>query len=148
MAQPLVRGDHVGQRAQQLAARERLGQVGIHAGFDAALEVFGPGHGGHADDRHRRTQLLLIVGRQRQQAYRTRGVQTVHHRHRHGHQDGIERLGRGRAQPFGTVGGDVHRGAGFAKPDRQQLAVDAVVVDHQDAPAFEPDGALVACFGR
>ena len=58
--------------------------MGVHAGVQRRLFVFGKGVGRHGDDGNALCVLPL------QSADGPRGLVAVHHRHLHIHQDGVE----------------------------------------------------------
>jgi hypothetical protein len=107
--------------------RHRLGDEGVHAGFEAMPPVLVKGVGGHRDNRHGRTA--------RQAANRPGRLDAVHFRHLHVHQDQLVIAGAEHFHRFTPVDRNIGIQAdGFEHVERH-LAVDFVVLGEQQAGA-------------
>ena len=110
---------------------ERLGDVPVHPGFEAALAVALHGVGRHGDDRD-----VLTARGPLALADRGGGLEAVHLRHLHVHEDQVERLGAPapRAPPCPLAATTTSCAPLFQQPHRQ-LLVDGVVLGQEDAQA-------------
>ena len=120
---------------QQLFYLEGLGDVVVHARFQAALPVAFHGMGGHRDDGDVAARLLLT------RAQETGGLETVHLGHLNVHEDEVE----GHPSGFGplpgghgllAVAGDGDRVPLLLQDAHGQPLVDGVVLGQQEAEAW------------
>ena len=96
--------------------------VVVHAGIEAALPVLTERVCGHGQDRH---------GGSRAGADRARGLQAVHDRHLHVHQDRVIAALANLLQGFGAVVGEIGVEADALQQLQRDFLVDRVVFDDQ-----------------
>ncbi|EXI88900.1 MAG: hypothetical protein AW11_02003 [Candidatus Accumulibacter regalis] len=110
-----------------MLAVDRLGQIIVHAGGEAAFPVTVHGVGGHRDDR-----LSPLASGHFGRADPARCFEPVHDRHHHVHQHDVEAFA---TQPINGGLAVLHQcdavTPAFEQPDRQ-LLVDGVVFDEQN----------------
>ncbi len=89
----LRRREEAAEQVGEEVAAERLGQVGVHAGGEAALAFLEHGVGGERHDGHRVAAVLPLPA-----AQGAGGFQAVHDRHLHVHENAVEVLLPARAR--------------------------------------------------
>jgi hypothetical protein len=144
-----VRGvpEQAAQFGLQGVDADRLGDVGVHTGRQAAIPVFLQRVGSHGDDGQMRARRLAganVEGRR----------DAVHFGHLHVHQyQHIVCLGKA-LQALLAIVGEVEGDTEAAEHGRRQLLVNAVVIDQQHATGNKGGGCRRAggvtfgCFRR
>lgn len=116
------------QRDKKQVGIHRLGQKIVHPGIHARGAVFGEGVSGHGDDRQQDAagQLPYALG----------GLDAIHLRHLHIHQDQrvIVFLGHGQ-RPFAIFGKIHGKAEDFDDQFADNLLIDPVIFSDQDAGA-------------
>ena len=128
-----ARTDPALQLAPQVVRVDRLGDVVVHAGVDAAFAIAAHRVGGHRDDG----QFTPV----RQAADRAGRRDAVHDRHLHVHEHDVVIVGRRlrhHVERDGAVGGKFNNETGLAEQFGGDLLVQIVVLDKQDAAADDP----------
>ncbi len=121
------RGDPIEERDQH-GFFERLGNVIVHPGSEAALAVTGHGVCSHGDDRSALSALRPLHGADAGSRF-----EAIHLRHLHIHEDDVECLGARECHCFATIRRMGKRVAAPGQNAGGERAVDHVVFREQDA---------------
>ena len=118
---------------------DRLGDMVIHAGFQATLPVTAQGIRGHRDDGHRPIRETLAD-------FACSG-KSVHDRHLDIHEDGVILGAFDEGDSLGTILRDFRHGAKGAQQAESHVPVQLIVLDDKDTAAGEEQRHGVAGAG-
>src|SRR5690348_15853593 len=111
----------------------RLGDIGVHAGSQATLAIFGQDRGGHGNYREMPSRRLFPI------AKFPDGRKAVQPGHSHVHKQQLEALLLDPSQNLLAVFGDGHGVAHFLQKAHDNHAIHRIIIRHQDrelAPGF------------
>jgi hypothetical protein len=104
---------------------ERLGNVIVHAGAQAAFAIAGERIGGQGNDGHADPARLLVL------AYRAGRFEAIQHGHLHVHKNQVKDLPAGGVHGFLSVVSDDHRVTVFLKEADGEFLIGHVVFREQ-----------------